>query len=74
MRKYQIACERGKFYFRLRRPKPKVIGSSISWWEGWRGPYNSAREAKRQAILSLEKRDTSPGYWWKCSIVPALWS
>jgi len=71
---YQVACLQGRFYFRLRRPKP-IVGECISWWYPWVGPFNSAREAKRQAVLALEKRDKAKGWWWKShSVVPALWS
>lgn len=73
-RPYEVGCVEGRFYFRVRRPRPKVTPAGISWWEPWQGPYRSAREAKRQAILALEKRDRPKGWWWKASTTPALWS
>ena len=42
--------------------------------EDLRKQLSSAREAKRQAILALEKYDRPKGWWWKASITPALWS
>lgn len=51
-KQYEVACHAGRFYYRVRRAKPNPLTGAE--WTGWRGPFQSAKEAKRQAILFLQ--------------------
>lgn len=64
MKLYEVACLEGRYWYRVRRPKPKALTNSVaSLWEPWQGPCRSAKEAKRQALLAIFGHCPPPGRW-----------